>query len=35
MTTRVVQWLRIRLPIQEMQVQSLIREQRFHMFRGN
>ena len=34
-TSLVVQWLRIRLPMQGMRVRSLVRELRSHMPRGN
>ena len=31
----VVQWLRIHLPMQEMQVQALVAELRSHVLQGN
>ena len=34
-TSLVIQWLRGLLPMQETQVQSLVRELRFHMLQGN
>ena len=34
-TFLVVQWLRIRLPMQATQVQSLVGELRSHVLRGN
>ena len=34
-TSLVIQWLRIRLPMQGMQVQSLVGELRSHMLQGN
>ena len=34
-TSLVVQWLRIHLPMQETQVQSLVGELRSHILRGN
>ena len=34
-TSLVVQWLRIPLPIQGIQVQSLVQELRSHMLQGN
>ena len=34
-TSLVVQWLRIHLPVQGMQVPSLVRELRSHMQWGN
>jgi hypothetical protein len=34
-TSLVVQWLRIHLPMQGKQVQSLVRELGSHMSRGN
>ena len=34
-TSLVVQWLRIRLPMQGTRVRSLVRELRSHMLRGN
>ena len=34
-TSLTVQWLRLQLPIQEVQVQSLVQEQRSHMPHGH
>ena len=33
-TSRVVQWLRISLPMQEIRVQSLVGELRSHVLQG-
>ena len=34
-TSLVVQWVRIHLPMQGMQVRSLVREVRYHRQQGN
>ena len=34
-TSLVVQWIRIHLPLQEMQVRSMVREVRSHTQQGN